>query len=408
MTKEAAPALWQRVSQMAEKLGIAPPDNIFVGIDDNFFVTEHPVKVGEQEYRGRTLFASLSLLKTLTRSEADAVLAHELAHFSGEDTIYGRRISPLLGKYVHYLEALYQGGISRPIFHFMFFFWNLYQLSLNKLSREREFRADRIGSELTSPQDIGNSLVKIAAYCRYRHKVQSTLFEKEENVAAMDVFDRIEKGFPAFMSACASGTELADSGTPHPFDSHPPLGRRLENLGLNLPSLLTTQNTLPTAENSWFSAIEGAAVIEAEQWKAFEEAFHKAHEESLAWRFKPEGETEIKHVVKYFPELQFNNGSGARATIDYEKLVLSDWDSPVLFATVIGCRVEESLGRQKLIIDYKTGGEEKQTRKVTFKDFTREDMTFLDAFQRYYGRHMTARNYQAEKNLPDSNLNSAA
>jgi len=90
-------------------------------------------------------------------------------------------------------------------------------------------------------------------------------------------------------------------------------------------------------------------------------------------------------------------------------LVLSDWDSPVLFATVIGCRVEESLGRQKLIIDYKTGGEgEKQTRKVTFKDFTREDITFLDAFQRYYGRHMTARNYQAEKNLPDSNLNSAA
>ena len=48
-----------RISQMAEKLGIAPPDNFFVGIDDNFFVTEHPVKVGETRYEGRTLFASL-------------------------------------------------------------------------------------------------------------------------------------------------------------------------------------------------------------------------------------------------------------------------------------------------------------------------------------------------------------
>src|SRR6266536_101821 len=29
---DAAPSLWQRLSQMAERLGIAPPDNIFVGI----------------------------------------------------------------------------------------------------------------------------------------------------------------------------------------------------------------------------------------------------------------------------------------------------------------------------------------------------------------------------------------
>src|SRR6185295_18125374 len=50
VTKEAAPALWSRVSQMAERLGIAPPDNIFVGIDDNFFVTEHAVQVGGQHY----------------------------------------------------------------------------------------------------------------------------------------------------------------------------------------------------------------------------------------------------------------------------------------------------------------------------------------------------------------------
>ena len=142
LKKETAPALWQRISQMAQKLGIAPPDNFFVGIDDNFFVTEHPVKVGETRYEGRTLFASLSLLKALSRSEADAVLAHELGHFSGEDTLYSRRTSPLLGKYIHYLDALYKGVISRPVFYFMFFFWNLYQISLNKLRREREFRAD--------------------------------------------------------------------------------------------------------------------------------------------------------------------------------------------------------------------------------------------------------------------------
>ncbi|HTG44727.1 MAG TPA: M48 family metallopeptidase, partial [Verrucomicrobiae bacterium] len=307
LKEEAAPALWQRVRQMADRLKIAPPDNIFVGIDDNFFVTEHPVEVGGQRYTGRTLFASLSLLKTFSRSEAESVLAHELAHFSGEDTVYSKRVAPLLGKYAHYLEALAQGGISLPIFYFMFLFWNGYQITLSKLSREREFRADKIGAELTSPRDIAQALVKITAYCRYRAKVQEELFEKEKNVQTMDVHQRIEIGFPAFMSACATGSELAEADTPHPFDSHPPLARRLENLGLDAQTVLKSHDTLPVVTDSWFSTIEDAAEIEAEQWKAFEESFHKAHQEKLAWTFKGETATEISHVTKFFPEVNFTS-----------------------------------------------------------------------------------------------------
>lgn len=409
LTKEAAPQLWQRVSEMATKLNIAPPDHIFVGIDDNFFVTEHPVKVSGQRFQGRTLFASLSLLKTMTRSEADAVLAHELAHFSGEDTLYSRRISPLLGKYGHYLDALYQGGISRPIFHFMFMFWNLYQISLGKLSREREFRADRIGGELTSPPDMANALIKISAYCRYRHKVQKTLFEKEENVETMDVSARIEKGFPEFMTACGDGKELAEADTPHPFDSHPPLAARLTSLGLNPEAALTSPVQLPAVSDSWFAAIEGAAEIEAAQWKAFEDMFHKAHQENLAWRFKPDGETEIQHVVKYFPELQFNTVKGLTATLDYEKLRVSDWEAPVSFASIASCRIDEHLGRQRLIIDYQGEGQaKKQNHKIHFKDFktAQDEAIFLQSFEKYYGRHMTAKKYHELKDKPEAEAKS--
>ncbi len=403
LTREVAPSLWQRVSEMAQKMAIAPPDNIFVGIDDNFFVTEHPVKVGEQRFQGRTLFMSLSLLKALSRAEADAVLGHELAHFSGEDTLYSKRISPLLGKYVNYLGALYHGGISRPVFHFMHFFWNLYQTSLGKISREREFRADRIGSEVTSPQDMSNALIKIAAYCRYRNKVEKTLFEKEENMETMDVFTRIEKGFPEFMTACVNGTELAESGTPHPFDSHPPLAGRLKNLGLDSESALRSAGSLPAVTDSWFSAIENAEQIEAEQWKAFEQSFHKAHQETLAWRFKPEGDAEVAHVVKYFPELAFSTAKGLTATLDYEKLRISGWDAPIAFSTITTCRMEESLGRQKLVIDYQSEGQtKKQNRKISFKDFTTAEKNFLESFQKYYGRHLTAKQYHEKKSQPET------
>lgn len=398
LKKEAAPSLWQRVTQMAEKLQIAPPDHIFVGIDDNFFVTEHPVKVSDQRYEGRTLFVSLSLLKAMSRGEADAVLAHELAHFSGEDTLYSRRISPLLGKYVHYLEALYHGGLSRPVFHFMLFFWNLYQLSLGKLSREREFRADRIGAELTSPQDMANALIKITAYCRYRRKVQDTLFGKEENVENMDVFQRIEKGFPDFMAACVKGTELAESDTPHPFDSHPPLAGRLKSLGLEPEAALKSPVALPALTDSWFSGIEGADKIESDQWKAFEQMFHKAHQETLAWRFKPEGESEIAHVLKYFPTVQFSSGKGLTATVDYEKVHVSDWEAPVAYASIAGCRMEDGIGSQKLVIEFRPAGEQgKQKRKVSHKDFTGHTGNFLQIFQHYYSRHLTAEKYHEDK-----------
>jgi hypothetical protein len=309
----------------------------------------------------------------------------------------------LLGKYVHYLNALYQGGISRPVFHFMFFFWNLYQISLGKLSREREFRADRIGKELTSAQDMANALIKITAYCRYRHKVQKTLFEKEENVEAMDVSTRIEKGYPEFLAACVAGNELADANAPHPFDSHPPLAGRLTSLGLDAESALKSQVELPALGDSWFSAIEGATETEAEQWKAFEEMFHKAHRENLAWRFKPEGESEIQHVTKYFPEVQFSAPKGLTATLDYEKLRVSDWDAPVTFASIVSCRMEESLGRQKLVIDYQTEGQgKKQNHKISFKDFktAQGEVAFVPMFERYYGRHLTAKKYHEQKNDP--------
>ena len=61
---------------------------MIAGIDDQFFVTEHPVTIQHADWKGRTLFVSLSLLRTMPEDETRAALAHELAHFSGNDTYY--------------------------------------------------------------------------------------------------------------------------------------------------------------------------------------------------------------------------------------------------------------------------------------------------------------------------------
>lgn len=68
----------EELNSIARKVNTPPPDQVIVGIDDNFFVTEVPVRVDGKKISGRTLFASLSLLKQLDAAEADGVLAHEL------------------------------------------------------------------------------------------------------------------------------------------------------------------------------------------------------------------------------------------------------------------------------------------------------------------------------------------
>ena len=75
-------------------------------------------------------------MRVLQGAEADAVMAHEMAHFSGQDTLYSKKISPLLSRYGLYLQALYAGGISRPVYYYMLCFRGLFEISLRRLGRQ--------------------------------------------------------------------------------------------------------------------------------------------------------------------------------------------------------------------------------------------------------------------------------
>lgn len=392
-----APELWGRVSQMAAALGIARPDSIVVGIDDNFYVTENPLQVGSKVIQGRTLFASLALLKVLSRHEADAVLAHEMAHFSGQDTVYGRKTAPLLQRYVYYLEALYEGGISRPIFYYMFFFWNLFQLSLSQVSRAREFRADGIGAQLTTPGAMAGALVKIAAYCKYRGKVQSELMATEQQLATVDISTRLATGFPEYLRTCIGGTELADASTPHPFDSHPTLERRLGALGLDPVQTLRHEGVLQPVPDTWFHSIQSAAELEAQQWKEYEEKFQKLHELTLLFRYLPEGDEQTALVVKHFPPIHFTTAKGESLDLDYRQIRISKWESAILFSTIKTVAEEESFGKKYLKITYRVPDATKdQSQKFQPAEFTGPKECEA-TFKEYYGRFMAAKEYALAK-----------
>lgn len=388
--RTANAALYSRLQEICDKVGTTPPDNVILGIDNNFFVTEMPVTVNGKKYDGRTLFVSLSLLKQLHGEEADAILAHEMAHFSGNDTLYSKKISPLVNRYNHYLGALQQGGAALPVFYFMNFFRALFELSLSKLSREREFRADRIARETTSAPAMAGALTRVIAYSAYRRKVEQTLFETEEALENANVAERIEQGFPEFAAAFLAQPDAGEMESAHPFDSHPPLAQRLEAIGLRIDFPETHSLLGQTGNGRWFERIADAAELERTQWNEFEEQFRSAHEQSLPYRYLPETDAEREVVVRHFPAVTFTGKEGD-LTIDYEKMTFDNWNGSIAFRDVSQLQTTES---GELLVHFVLDGKKKKGT-IKLKKFPNQQ-EILDALGRFWGRHQTAIAYRQQ------------
>ncbi|HSI03121.1 MAG TPA: M48 family metallopeptidase, partial [Myxococcota bacterium] len=127
-----APRLWTRLRDLATRLRTPPPSHVVAGIDDNFFVTENGVTLASGKLSGRTLYVSLPLLRTLSSSEADAVLAHELAHFQGGDAAASGQLGPHLVRFSNYLVELGSNGATKPAYYLLRMFGSIFELALAK------------------------------------------------------------------------------------------------------------------------------------------------------------------------------------------------------------------------------------------------------------------------------------
>jgi len=386
LPRAQAASLWGKLEQLCARVGTSPPDQIVAGIDDNFFVTEMPLTVRDQTVVGKTLFVSLPLLKQMRSEEAAAVLAHEMAHFSGADTLYSRKISPLLQRYGHYLEALHE-GVGRPIYYFMACFRALFELSLGKISRERELRADRIAAETVSAHDAASALLRTASYSLFRAQVEQELFADDQARDVVGVADRLETGFEGFAASFASRQGIGSLESSHPFDSHPPLAQRWSALGVpadaaNFQALLAVP-----ADGAWYHDIDDAPALERDLWQAYEARFRDLHRDSLAYRYLPATPEERAVVERAFPPLTFESKRG-RLVLDCLGIQAGDWPDPVEFREIVGCRMNGSV----LSIDIDRNG--KQTRKVKTGHFKPNNHALIQEFQRYYGRYLTAVDYR--------------
>ena len=390
-----APELWAHVRRLCERLQTPPPDHLLAGIDANFFVTESEVRVGDRTLSGRTLYVSLSLLRLLERSEADAVLAHEMGHLLGGDTGHGKRLAPMLAQFGQYLQALREGGLTLPIFHFMLAYRGLFELSLGRSRRASELAADRLAAGLTSGGDIARSLVKVGAYASFRDRVEAELFSRGEQQQRVAIAEQVALGFAEYVGSDKVQGDLHGAVTPHPFDSHPPLAARLENVGETLAPEDVVRVLLAPHTSSWASAILDVEAVEARLWGAYQERFAAAHDVALAYRYVPSTEAERQHVEKHFPSLAFEGKEdGLEVRLDHAQVSCTDWEEPVRLEQVNAASTEERLFKKYLDLQLKDAGLFQGKRSICLSKLQDGD-GLVNAFGIYLGRHRTMEEHQA-------------
>ncbi len=238
VTEAEAPGLFALMRELAHDQEAVIPQTVVAGAVSGFFVTSYPQDLSGQLITGRTLHVCLPQLAVLSRAETRVVLAHELAHFSGEDTAYSMHFQPVYAGLLHGMAAVAgrpQGRypaierMMRPAAALGQYVLDRFDLAVKHWSRLREFEADRGALAIESPDALATSLLRtaiasdivdaqLAAMGAHPAEAPTDLMRQTLEIAGAQGF--------------VEPARHLDERQPHPTDTHPPTIQRIEAAGI--------------------------------------------------------------------------------------------------------------------------------------------------------------------------------
>lgn len=249
VTEKEQPKVWRFVRELASSLEATQPDNIIVGLEPTFYATAAKTKlVGSGDtLEGETLFLSLPLMRLFNLEELKAVIGHELGHFRGKDTVYTLKFAPVYAGLAKSIDSLSdeEGGLSSlakiPAISMLSVMHELFSINERKISRDREFEADKAGVSVASIEDLATALGKVSIYSHLwsnirdnnvdrlnKGKVTSNLSLVFEDSAKYDISHR---GIDDVLG------EILQTRVSHPTDTHPTIIERYNKIGYPEDSL---------------------------------------------------------------------------------------------------------------------------------------------------------------------------
>lgn len=164
MTPEQQPELWARVLGLAERVGTRPPAEIRLVPTVNAAVGEDVRLMGLLPGR-RRMYLGVPLLIGLTVNQLDAVLSHELGHYSNRDV----RLAPTTVRGREGVLAVaraYRAGKAfwhRPMRAFFTWYAQLYLRTSQSVSRCQELAADRMAARIAGRDHAAAALREMPA-----------------------------------------------------------------------------------------------------------------------------------------------------------------------------------------------------------------------------------------------------
>ncbi len=265
LTREQQPALWAVVDRISERTGVRGPAEIRLVPEVNAGVYEEARMLGLVPGK-RHLVIGAPLLIGLTEGELESVLAHEFGHYSNRDvrlaavTVAGRRAV------LHTIGGLHQradqhqateaaklaakaekrlakgrkpsgeqasGGVDRVLAKLFTLYAKLYFRVSEAVGRRQEYAADRVAAQIAGRDATAAALRKIPVLDSAQDFYLGRYATLGWDAGLLPPPGQVYGGLAHLLTDPKRRQELAEYALelpeeqPDPYDSHPPIDRRV-------------------------------------------------------------------------------------------------------------------------------------------------------------------------------------
>lgn len=240
LSQKDFPQLWSEIEKLRHFLKTAPIHRIILEPDMNAAIAQTP-RLGMIGPYQNTLVLGLELLMVLSVEQARAVIAHELAHLSGNHSKFASWIYRVRMSWAHISYSLDQNhtwgtGLIRRFFYWYEPYFSGYSFVL---ARNNEYEADALAAQLTSREAAASALVTTYAYADLiQAKFWQAIYDSACNKAEPDdnIYHQLKDFFAKrhqYRAELALSLRNALKQQTQFADTHPALMKRLKALKAN-------------------------------------------------------------------------------------------------------------------------------------------------------------------------------
>lgn len=253
--REAAGAFYQLIDDLAQRIGAARIDRVWVTGDMNAMVMQRP-RWGWFGPIETHLLIGLPLVHSVSRSQLAAVLAHEFAHLVLQRRGVGAVCAHVRAWWMRVLDRGCEAfpALGRRLDRRLY---RLYRDML-RLTRIEEFEADHIAAQLVGAGLLGETLVELSLKERFLRQdywpkvmAQSSAQSRPSIRPFREMGLGVETGFSRLSFAALDVAAFADED-PDEMPLHPSLKERLRALRVPLRAAAEDR---PSAARHYFAPL---------------------------------------------------------------------------------------------------------------------------------------------------------